>query len=108
MTYVPGVTENVLEFEKNADTATVTFCQARFITKIKKLAEKFPDECRITHENKDGSIVAHIPVKWIKISKVDRRLTDEQRAELSERVKIALEHKRNALKSSLNDLGKEV
>ena len=107
MTYVQSVTENVLEFEKNADTATVTFCQARFITKIKKLAEKFPDECQITHENKDGSIVAHIPVKWIKISKVDRQLTDEQRAELAERVKIAHAHRRKESNSSLIGLSKE-
>lgn len=103
-----NVTENVVEFLLNEKTATVTFCQPRFITKIRKLAEKYPDECQITHENKDGSIVAHIPVKWIKISRIDRQLTDEQRAELAERVKVAQEHRRNALKSALNDLGKEI
>lgn len=103
-----NVTENVIEFRLNEDTATVTFCQARFITKIRKLAEKYPDECQITHENKDGSIVAHIPVKWIKISRVERHLSDEQIEIARERVKIAQEHRRNALKSALNDLGKEI
>ena len=103
-----NVTENVVEFPLNADTATVTFCQQRFITKIRKLAEKYPDECRITHENKDGSIVAHIPVKWIKISKVERHLSEEQIELARERIKIAQEHKRNALKSALSDLVKEV
>lgn len=102
------VQDNVIEFLKGDNTATVTFCQPRFITKIRKLAKKHPDECQITHENKDGSIVAHIPVKWIKISRIDRQLTDEQRAELAERVKVAQEHRRNALKSALNDLGKEI
>lgn len=108
MTYVPSVTENCVEFLKNADTATVTFCQPRFITKIRKLAEKYPDECQITHENKDGSIVAHIPVKWIKISRIERHLSDEQIEIARERVKIAQEHRRIALKSALNDLGKEI
>ena len=102
-----SITENCNEFLRNDEIATVTFCQARFITKIRKLAEKFPDECQITHENKDGSIVAHVPVKWIKISKVDRQLTDEQRAELSERVKIAHAHRRKASNSSLIGLSKE-
>ena len=102
-----SITENCSEFLRNDEIATVTFCQARFITKIRKLAEKFPDECQITHENKDGSIVAHVPVKWIKISKVDRQLTDEQRAELSERVKIAHAHRRKASNSSLIGLSKE-
>lgn len=108
MTYVPSVTENTVEWIKNEDTATVTFCQPRFITRIRKLAEKYPDECQITHENKDGSIVAHIPVKWIKISKVERHLSEEQIELARERIKIAQEHKRNALKSALSDLGKEV
>lgn len=102
------VQDNVIEFLKGDKTATVTFCQARFITKIRKLAEKYPDECQITHENKDGSIVAHIPVKWIKISRVERHLSDEQIEIARERVKIAQEHRRIALKSALNDLGKEI
>lgn len=102
------VQDNVIEFLKGDKTATVTFCQQRFITKIRKLAEKFPDECKITHENKDGSIVAHIPVKWIKISKMERHLSEEQIELARERIKIAQEHKRNALKSTLNELGKEV
>lgn len=103
-----NVTENVIEFRLNEGTATVTFCQPRFITKIRKLAEKYPDECQITHENKDGSIVAHIPVKWIKISKMERHLSEEQIELARERIKIAQEHKRNALKSALSDLCKEV
>lgn len=104
MTYVPSVTENVLEFERNTDTATVTFCQPRFITKIRKLAEKFPDECQITHENKDGSIVAHIPVKWIKINRRSYNLTDEQRAEMAKRFRNAVGHSQNDPNLDFDDL----
>lgn len=80
--------ENVIEFTKNADTATVTLCQGRYISKLKKLAKEHPEEVTICKENKDGSIVAHIPVSYIKISAPPRReLTDEQRAEFAERMR---------------------
>lgn len=70
--------ENAIEFIRNAETATVTFSQGRFVAKIKKLAESHPDECNIIADNKDGSLCAHIPVKWIKIAPVAKR-TDKQR-----------------------------
>ena len=69
--------ENVIEFVQNGDTATVTFCQGRYITRIKELAEKKPDKCQIMDENEDRTIVAHIPVAWIKINP-ERELTEEQ------------------------------
>ena len=79
--------ENAIEFLRNADRATATFTQGRYITKIKKLAEKYPDECEVVAENKDGSIVAHFPVKWIKINRAQVELTDEQREERAERAR---------------------
>ena len=53
--------ENVIEFLLNDKMATVTLCQGRFVSKVKELAKKYPDEVKITHANSDGSIVAHIP-----------------------------------------------
>lgn len=79
--------ENNIEFFRNADRATCYFSQGRFISKIRKLAEKYPDECEIVGENKDGSIVAHFPVKWIHISNVKREMTDEQREAAAERMR---------------------
>lgn len=60
--------ENVIEFLRGQKTATVTFSQRRYINRIKKLAKKRPDECEIKKINSDGSIVAHIPTKWIRIN----------------------------------------
>ena len=60
--------ENVIEFLRDSKTATVTFCQGRYITRIKELAEKRPNEVEITAENRDGSIVAHIPTSWVRIN----------------------------------------
>lgn len=81
-----GVTENVIEFLRNQDRATVTLCQPRFITRIRKLAEEYPAECQIVVENKDGSIMAHIPTKWIKFNP-PLQLSEEQRKAMAERMR---------------------
>lgn len=78
--------ENVIEFLRDAKVATVTFSQVRYISKIEKLAEKYPDDVQIVHRNK-GSIVAHIPVHYIQISNRKRDLSEEERKLLSERAK---------------------
>lgn len=51
---------------------------------IKRLKEKYPDEVDIQHTNKDGSIVAHIPIEWMRILPV-KKVGDEQRARYRER-----------------------
>ena len=78
--------ENAIEWIRNSDTATVMFSQGRYITKIEKLAEQYPDEVQIVARNKT-SIVAHIPVSYIKINRRVRELTDEEREVLSERAR---------------------
>ena len=85
-----SMNENVIEFTRDNRVATVTFCQGRYVTKVKELAKKYPEEVQITHENEDGSIVAHIPTSYMKINKRTHNLTDEQRQELSDRLKAQL------------------
>ena len=75
---ISGSDENVIEFTRDADRATVTLSQGRYITRIKKLAVEHPEECRIIAQNSDGSIYAHIPVKWIRINP-GMELTEEQK-----------------------------
>ena len=65
---ITGTSENTIEFEKDCQRATVTFSQGRFKTRIRKLAEKRPEDCQIIAENQDGSLCAHIPVGWIRIN----------------------------------------
>lgn len=79
-----SMNENVIEFLRDEKTATVTFCQGRFITKIRKLTERFPDDVIITHENNDGSIVAHVPTRWIRINP-PKEMSDEYKEQLAER-----------------------
>jgi len=81
-----NVNENVVEWIRNETKAYVTFSQGSMVTKIKKLAEKFPDECKIISENNGEAIYASIPRKWVKITPPRQvEMTDERREELSER-----------------------
>lgn len=81
-----GYAENVIELVKDDKRATLSLSQRRTITRIKELAEKYPDKCEILAENKDGSLYAHIPVEWVRINP-GMNLTDEQKAERAKRLK---------------------
>lgn len=68
MPEITGNIENVIEFLENQERATVTFSQGRYKGRIRKLAAERPGECQVVAENKDGSLCAHIPVNWVKIT----------------------------------------
>jgi len=82
-----NLTENVIEWVTGDSQVTVTLSQKKYITKIKKMAIKHPDEVTIIHENSDGSIVAHLPLKSIKISITSKNFTEEQRLAMAERMR---------------------
>ncbi len=89
---IAGNVENVIEFTKDSERASVTFCQGRYKSRIKKLATDRPEECQIVAENTDGSMCAHIPVAWIRISPPAAR-TETQREMARERMqKYHAEH----------------
>ena len=81
-----GCNENVIEFMTNGTRATLSFSQGRYKSAIRKLAEKHPEDCRIIADNEDGSICAHVPVAWIRISP-PRQYTEEQRQQMGERLR---------------------
>lgn len=70
--------ENMIEFLEDNKIATVTFSQGRYKSRIRKLSEDYPKECKILAENPDGSLCAHIPVEWIKIAPAAYR-TEKQK-----------------------------
>ena len=80
--------ENVIGWYKDSEIATVTFSQGRYISMVKKLAEKYPDDVKIL-ENADGTILAYIPVKAIHIGIRNIKMSDEQKKAVSERLKKA-------------------
>ena len=83
--FMNGCNENAIEFMTNATKATLTFSQGRYKSVIRKLAEKHPDDCQIVADNEDGSICAHVPVAWIRISP-PKQYTEEQRQQMRERL----------------------
>lgn len=75
------IPENAIEWLKGRKVATVTLAGGTALnTRVKKLAKSKPDKVQITDTNEGGTIVAHIPVSWIRINP-GPELTEAQRAE---------------------------
>lgn len=79
--------ENCFEFLKGSSTCTATVSERRFISKLKRLSEKHPDIYTIDHENDDGSIVAHFPVKFLSFRSPKSPMTEEQKEAFRNRFK---------------------
>lgn len=85
--------EFVIEWVKGSEYAGVTAPSGTaFKSKLLKLSQDYPDEVKIIAENKDGSIFAHVPVSYVKISH-PRKVSDEQKEAASERFKKMWEDK---------------
>lgn len=79
--------ENCIEWLNGQDTISVTLSQGRYISKVRKLAEKYPDLVQILAENNDGSIFAHMPLKSLKLNIISpKELGDDEKEKLVERL----------------------
>jgi hypothetical protein len=78
--------ENCIEWLSGQHNIICSISQQKYITKIKKLAEKYPKKVKIKF-NKDGTICAKLPIKALKLSIIERELSDEQRKEMSRKFK---------------------
>lgn len=74
--------ENCIEWLSGQHNIICSISQQKYITKIKKLAEKYPKKVKIKF-NKDGTICAKLPIKALKLSIIERELSEEQRKEMS-------------------------
>lgn len=66
--------------------------ERKFITKVRKLKEKYPDEVRIIAEpeNNDGCIYCELPVEWLSIRPPRKmNFTEEQKRASAERLAMA-------------------
>lgn len=81
------VRETVFEHEEGRDTATITAAEQWSVNRLKKLAVEHPEDVQI-YENKDGSIFAHVPWKWMKLVPPPT-YTDEQKEKMRERGRAA-------------------
>ena len=79
--------EFAIEWLKGGNYAGVTVPSGTALkSKLKRFNKENPEEVKIIKENKDGSIFAHIPVNYIKISP-PRKISDEQKEIASKRFK---------------------
>ena len=60
--------ENAIEWITGDDYAIVSLTQRKYITRVRKLAEKYPTMARIEAQNKDGSICARISLRAVHLS----------------------------------------
>ena len=79
--------ENVIEWLTGQHTITCTISQQKYIKKIESFADKYPNKVKILARNKDGTILAKLPLKSLKLSIIERELTDEQREEMGKKFK---------------------
>lgn len=78
--------ETAFEYINEDKHGTFSTSEQKWINKITKYAEQYPDEVKIVHINEDGSLVAHAPKSWFKFSpKKKREYTEEQLVELRQR-----------------------
>lgn len=82
--------ENCIEWLTGQHTITCTFSQPKFIKKVENLQSNHPEKVKILARNKDGTILCKLPIKALKLSIIERELTDEQRQELSKKFKERL------------------
>lgn len=77
--------------------ATVWSSERKWINKIIKLQQEHPNDVEIKYlpENNDGTILAHVPKNWLKISPPRQvNMTEERKAQLAEHLKIVRQNKK--------------
>lgn len=84
--------ETAYEYFTDEISATVSTNEKRVITRIKKLADKYPEEVSVvfTPDRNSGVMVAKIPRKWVKLPappRAGREMSDEERQAAAERLK---------------------
>lgn len=77
--------ENAIEFLKGQEKATVTFSSEKWRNRLRKLQKEHPSDVDIFTDDETYTC-GHIPVGWLKIHP-PRVLSDDQKAELAERMR---------------------
>lgn len=78
--------EFAVEWTKGSEYAGVTAPGGTALkSKLLRLAVQRPEEVKIISDNKDGSVFAHVPVSYIKVSP-PKRVSEEQRQAARDRM----------------------
>lgn len=93
--------ETTTNYMYGDETFTMSSSESKWINRIKKYSEQYPNDVKITYINEDGSIMAEINKKWFKISP-PRKVSDKQRELASQRFKALRNKQKN--KGNTNEL----
>ena len=93
--------EFVIEWLRGQAVATVTATAGSALKgRVQKLSIEHPEDYKIIEENKDGSILAHVPVKCISL-RAPYNTSEETREKFTAQAKEMLKQKQS--NSALND-----
>ena len=87
--------ETSFDHKKGDNYWGISTGEQRWVNKIEKYAQSHPEEVTIISRNNDGSIFAHVPEKWVKLSP-PKEVSEEQRQAASERFKKMHEDKKQS------------
>lgn len=76
--------ETCITYIKGDDHVGVYTSVRKFINKLRKLQQEYPDQVRITHENPDGSLCVDLLYNWMPFPKppTKRNYAEEQKEEM--------------------------
>lgn len=77
--------ETAFDHQRGDDYWGISTGERKWINKLEKYSKSHPNDVKILANNTDGSIFAHVPNNWIKVSP-PRKVSDEQREAFRQRV----------------------
>ena len=80
----------------SSDRAFFSSDERKWINRVRKLSEDFPDQVQITKEpdENDGCIYASVPAAWLKVQPPKKmNFTEEQKNAFAERLRVYRETK---------------
>ena len=95
------IRETTIDHTSGQKTFSVFSSEYVMARRLRKLAEQYPDEVEIVAQNPDGSLLLRVPQDWVMVRRPRKRsMTDEQKAQASERLHAAREKKFNKEESN--------
>lgn len=90
------MTESCFTYITGEPYAVFYTCDRKYLGKVRKLAEQYPDEVIVDMDHPEFGIKVRVPNTWFKPPRPPRKgpeLTDEQKTANAERLRIAREKK---------------
>lgn len=95
--------EFAINWLRGSDYAEITVPNGSALkSKLLKYAAAFPEEVNHVIENKDGSLVCHVPVRYVKVTR-PRVVSDAQKEAVRKRAKEMWARKRGLDVDSISD-----